>query len=196
LEITKKRLADYIEKAKQGNQVSFNFLLGYYWSDVYNFQLKRTRNEIDAEDITIQSFSKAFNKIHTFKDAYVFKTWLITISRNIHIDFLRKKKTSINTNTNEEQEVEAYQIVDQNPTPEAKIITKQKLDQLSQDLKQLKPKYREIILLRYFEDLSYKEISQRIGEPMSNVKVKLMRAMSWCVRFIFTSFSKPTTLPF
>ena len=184
MEITKKRLADYIEKAKEGNQVSFNFLLDYYWLDVYNFQLKRTGNEKDAEDITIQSFSRAFNKIHTFKNKYAFKTWLITISRNIHIDFLRKKQTSISIKTNSEQQVEAHRIVDDNPTPEDKIITKQKLDQLFQDLKQLKPNYREIIQLRYFEELTYKEISLHISEPMNNVKVKLLRAKKLLAKII------------
>ena len=106
-----------IQKAKEGNQVSFNFLLHHFWSDVYNYQLKRTKNENDAEDITIQSFSKAFDKINTFNEKYQFKTWLITISKNIHIDLIRKNKTSINLSTSQNQEAEAYKIIDDNPTP-------------------------------------------------------------------------------
>ena len=62
-----------------------------FWSDVYKYQLKRTKSENDAEDIAIQTFSKAFDKIHTFDEKYVFKTWLITISKNIHIDLFEKK---------------------------------------------------------------------------------------------------------
>ena len=176
LEITKEILIANIQKAKEGNQVSFNFLLHYFWSDVYNYQLKRTKNENDAEDITIQSFSKAFDKINTFNEKYQFKTWLITISKNIHIDFIRKNKTSINLSSSQNQEAEAYKIIDDNPTPEDKIIMEQNLTKLLLDIKQLKPKYQEVIHLRYFKELSYKEISREINEPMNNVKIKLLRA--------------------
>ena len=176
MEITEEILNNHIKAAKEGNQISFNFLLDYFWSDVYKYQLKRTNNDNDAEDITIQSFSKAFDKIDTFDNKYKFKTWLITISKNIHIDLVRKNKASINLETTKEQEAEAYAVADDNPTPEDKIITEQNLTKLLRDIKQLKPKYQQVIQLRYFQELSYKEISEQIDEPMNNVKVKLLRA--------------------
>jgi len=176
LEITEEILSNHIRKAKEGNQISFNFLLDHFWSDVYKYQLKRTNNDNDAEDITIQSFSKAFDKIDTFDESYKFKTWLITISKNIHIDMIRKSKASINTETTKEQEAEVYAVIDDNPTPEDKIITEQNLAKLLRDIKLLKPKYQQVIHLRYFQELSYKEIAQQIDEPMNNVKVKLLRA--------------------
>ena len=67
-------------------------------------------------------------------------------------------------------------VVDESPTPEDKIITEQNLAKLLRDIKQLKPKYQEVIQLRYFQELSYKEIAEQINEPMNNVKVKLLRA--------------------
>lgn len=85
-------VTDIIIKAKAGNQIAFSRLLDRFWNDVYGFQLKRTENENDAEDITIQTFSKAFDKINTYDDRFGFKTWLITISKNIHIDLVRKRK--------------------------------------------------------------------------------------------------------
>jgi RNA polymerase sigma-70 factor (ECF subfamily) len=176
LEISDQKLVINISKAKNGNQSAFRYLLGKYWSDVYNYQLKRTKSENDAEDITIQTFSKAFDKINTFDEQYVFKTWLITISKNVHIDLLRKKNISIAADTSKEQEEKAYLVVDESPTPEDKIITEQNLAKLLKDIKQLKPKYQEVIQLRYFQELSYKEISSQINEPMNNVKVKLLRA--------------------
>jgi RNA polymerase sigma-70 factor (ECF subfamily) len=175
LEITDK-IQFNITKAKEGNQTAFRFLLDTFWGDVYNYQLKRTKSENDAEDITIQTFSKAFDKINTFNDAYVFKTWLIAISKNVHIDLLRKKKVSISTETTKEQEEKIYLVVDENPTPEDKIIREQNLAKLLRDIKQLKPKYQEVIQLRYFQELSYKEIATQINEPINNVKVKLLRA--------------------
>ncbi len=176
MEIEKTKLNINISKAKKGSQSAFRFLLDTFWADVYNYQLKRTKSENDAEDIAIQTFSKAFDKIKTFDEKYTFKTWLITISKNVHIDLLRKKNSSISAETTIEQEEKVYLVVDDNPTPEDKIIREQNLAKLLKDIKQLKPKYQEVIQLRYFQELSYKEISVQIKEPMNNVKVKLLRA--------------------
>lgn len=176
MEINDKILELNISKAKEGNQAAFRYLLETYWPSVFNYQLKRTKSENDAEDIAIQTFSKAFDKINTFDETYVFKTWLITISKNVYIDILRKKNTSISFETTKEQEEKVYLVADENPTPEDKIIGEQNLAKLLKDIKKLKPKYQEVIQLRYFQELSYKEISKHINEPMSNVKVKLLRA--------------------
>jgi RNA polymerase sigma factor (sigma-70 family) len=176
LEINRTEIDINISKAKNDKQTAFKYLLDAFWTDVYLFQLKRNKNENDAEDITIQTFSKAFDKIDTYDEKYNFKTWLITISKNIHIDSLRKKNISIEADTSENQEDEVYQIVDESPTPEDKIITEQNLAKLLRDIKQIKPKYQEVIQLRYFQELSYKEISEQINEPINNVKVKLLRA--------------------
>ena len=169
-------LSEHIKNAKEGKQTSFNYLLDTFWNDVFNFQLKRTQNEYDAEDISIQSFSKAFDKINTFKEEYNFKTWLIQISKNIHIDLLRKKNASIISKTIAVVDDSVYKIIDDAPTPEDKLITEQNLAQLLQFIKLLKPHYQKVINLRYFQELSYKEISEVLEEPMSNVKVKLLRA--------------------
>ncbi len=165
-----------IKKAKQNNQLAFNYLLDTFWNDVYGFQLKRTENENDAEDITIQTFSRAFNKIHSYNENYKFKTWLITISKNIHVDFLRKKKTSISHEESDGSKDHFYDVIDESPTQEDRIITEQNLAKLLRDIKKLKPRYQEVINLRYFQELSYLEISNQLNEPMSNVKVKLLRA--------------------
>lgn len=165
-----------IKLAKQNDQKAFNFLLDTFWDDVYGFQLKRIENENDAEDITIQTFSKAFDKIDTYKEKYKFKTWLITISKNIHIDLIRKEKSSIAQQILNDDEDSVYQILDESPSPEDKLITEQNLAKLLRDIKKLKPHYQEVINLRYFQELSYKEISNKLEEPISNVKVKLLRA--------------------
>ena len=165
-----------IEKAKSNDQKAFSYLLDTFWNDVYGFQLKRTENENDAEDITIQTFSKAFDKIATYKEEYEFKTWLITISKNIHIDLLRKQKSSISNTKNERDNDEFYDIIDESPSPEDKLITEQNLAKLLRDIKKLKPHYQEVINLRYFQELSYQEISDQLKEPINNVKVKLLRA--------------------
>ncbi|CAM1333364.1 RNA polymerase sigma factor [Tenacibaculum aestuariivivum] len=176
MKIHNEKILLHIQKAKKGNQISFNFLLDTFWGDVYSYQLSKIKNDNDAEDITIRTFSKAFDKIDTFKDEYQFKTWLIAISKNVYIDFLRKKNRSILLDTSKEQEEAASRIIDNSPSPEDTIIKEQNLAKLLRDIKKLKPKYQEVINLRFFQELSYKEISENIGEPMNNVKIKLLRA--------------------
>ncbi len=165
-----------IIKAKNNDQKAFNFLLNQFWDSVYGFQLKRTENENQAEDITIRTFSKAFGKINTYNEDFKFETWLITISKNIHIDLLRKEKSSIRSKIFNTEDPSSYQILDETPSAEDKIITEQNLAKLLKDIKKLKPHYQEVINLRYFQELTYKEISEEINESINNVKVKLLRA--------------------
>ncbi len=166
----------YIEKAKKGDQVAFTFLLDHYWNEVYGFMLKRTENETDAEDIAIETFSKAFDKIATYNPEFQFNTWLIAIAKNVHIDLLRKKKTSLFVEITDKEDQQAYNVADSSPSAEDELITVQNLSQLLQFIKELKPHYQEVIQLRYFQEMSYQEIAEQLNEPLSNVKIKLLRA--------------------
>ena len=165
-----------IEKAKIGDQVAFTFLLDFYWNEVYGFMLKRTENETDAEDITIETFSKAFDKLANYNPEFQFNTWLIAIAKNVHIDILRKKKSSLFVEITDEEDYQAYNIADTTPSAEDELITEQNLSQLLQYIKELKPHYQEVIQLRYFQEMSYQEIANQLEEPLSNVKVKILRA--------------------
>ncbi|MCX7550760.1 RNA polymerase sigma factor [Xanthomarina sp. F2636L] len=169
-------IKEAIQKAKQNDQKAFNFLLDTYWDYVYGFQLKRIENENDAEDITIQTFSKAFDKIESFDEKYAFNTWLVAISKNIHIDLVRKEKRQPSNTISNDNEDSFYDILDESPSAEDKLITEQNLAKLLRDIKKLKPHYQEIINLRFFQELSYKDISKELNEPINNIKVKLLRA--------------------
>ena len=168
----KNTVLNQINLAKENNQNAFSFLLNFYWDDVYKFQLKRTNNEINAEDITIESFAKAFEKINTYNQKFVFKTWLITISKNLHIDQLRKNKNNFDLN----QLNENIQIKESSPSPEDNLINEQKLKSLKSKINKLKPHYKEVIELKCFNELSYKEISIKLNQPINNIKVKVLIA--------------------
>lgn len=176
MEVNSKRIQTNIEKAKKGDQVAFTFLLDYYWNEVYGFMLKRTENETDAEDIAIETFAKAFDKIAVYNPEYGFNTWLIAIAKNVHIDMLRKKKSSLFVEITDEEDQQAYTVADSTPTVEDQLIKDQNLSSLLDCIKQLKPQYQEVIQLRYFQELSYQEIAEQLNEPLNNVKIKLLRA--------------------
>ncbi|MDQ5928950.1 MAG: hypothetical protein QG594_728 [Bacteroidota bacterium] len=169
-------IKNQIEKAKNGDQAAYTFLLNLYWNEVYGFMLKRTENETTAEDITIETFSKAFDKIHTYNDDFQFNTWLISIAKNVHIDLLRKNKLSLFVEMTSNEDLKNQNIADTSPSAEDELITEQNLSRLLKMIKELKPQYQEVIQLRYFQEMSYQEIALAINEPLSNVKVKLLRA--------------------
>ena len=166
----------FIEKAKLGDQIAFTYLLDHYWNEVYGFMLKRTENETVAEDISIETFAKAFDKIASYNNEFQFNTWLIAIAKNVHIDLLRKKKSSHFIEITDEEDQQAYNVADSSPSAEDDLISEQNLSRLLQFIKELKPNYQEVIQMRYFQELTYQEIADKIGEPLSNVKIKLLRA--------------------
>ena len=178
---------DIIQKAKQNDQIAFNMLLDTFWNDIYGFLIKRLHNENDAEDITIETFSKAFEKIKTFDEKFKFKTWLITIAKNTHSDSLRKQKILISNQTSEEDQDRLHWIMDETPSVEDKLITEQNLAELLKDIKKLKLHYQQVINLRYFQELSYIEISKKINIPVNNVKIKLLRAKKLLAEIILSN---------
>lgn len=165
-----------IEKAQEQDQKAFNDLFNYHWSYVYNFQLKKTGNKNLAEEISIISFTRAFDRISTFNDQYEFKTWLLTISKNVYNDLLRKENSKKNLKLLSYPPDIQYFTKKDHPSPEEILITNENLESLLNKIKSLKQDYRKILQLRFFDGLSYKEISKKTDQPINTVKVKLLRA--------------------
>jgi RNA polymerase sigma-70 factor (ECF subfamily) len=177
-------IKEYILKAAKGDQTAYTFLLDFYWNDVYNFILHRTQNEIEAEDITIETFSKAFDKLLLYNPEFKFNTWLFTIAKNIHLDLVRKKKVYGYFISRSNNQLEVNRIIDETPTIEDNIIKEQNLKILKSYIKKLKPHYQEVINLKYFQEMSYLEISNQLGEPLNNIKIKLFRAKKLLLEII------------
>lgn len=181
-------VTEYIARARQGDQAAFTQLLDRYWPEVYNFMLKRSGNETDAEDITIETFSKAFEKLDQYNPQFQFNTWLIAIAKNVHVDMIRKRNATHALDLTDEDR-QARNIADSAPSAEDELIRQQHLAYLLQCIKQLKPHYQEVIQLRYFQELSYPEIADELREPLTNIKVKLLRAKKLLAEIIANSRS-------
>ena len=166
---------DLILKAKQNDQKAFNILFNKNWEYLYNFQLKRVGNNEIAEELSIRTFARAFDKLESFNAEYKFKTWLITISKNLHIDQLRKEKGKI-FKSEIINEASSNIFIDSSPSPEEEMIIDQNLDEILFTIKSLKNEYRQILQLRFFEDKSYKAISKILDQPLNTIKVKILRA--------------------
>ena len=167
---------ELIFQAKKNNQKAFQVLFDLNWEYLYNYQLKRIGNSQMAEEISIQTFTKAFDKLDSFDTKFTFKTWLITISKNLHVDQIRKEKFLKKIHSDHIDNSKSQMIIDSMPSPEEGMISAQNLDELLIKIKSLKKEYRRILQLRFFEDYSYKEISLELKQPLNTIKVKILRA--------------------
>jgi RNA polymerase sigma-70 factor (ECF subfamily) len=179
-----------IQKAITGDQKAYSQLLDRFWPEVYGYQLKRTRNENDAEDISIQTFARAFDKLDTYDPRYAFSTWLITISKNLHVDLLRKRKRNVLEQRENNSNEAMKRVLDESPSVEDQLIIEQNLKTLLENIKKLKTGYRQVLELRFFREMSYAEIARELDEPVGNVKVKLLRAKKLLASLISDSRDK------
>ncbi len=173
---------EVVLKACDGDQKAFAELLGHYRDSLYFLLLKMVKNKDDAEDLTIEAFGKAFKNIDLYTPNYAFSTWLFKIASNNAIDFIRsrksmKKHVSIDSGTDDDGEMMSpVSLASNTPDPEEDMISKQKGKQLRNIIKTLHPDYRKIIMLRYFDELSYTEIAEKLKLPIGTVKARLFRS--------------------
>ena len=169
-----------VEKAKNGDGKAFASLMNRYRDSIYYMLLKMVNNPIDAEDLTMEAFGKAFKNIDTYTPMYAFSTWLFMIATNNCIDFIRKRQTkpTIFGQMDEGLDTISISVASESPDPEEALINEQKLETLRKVISQLKQPYREIIELRYYKEYSYEEISEKLNIPLGTVKVQLHRAKS------------------
>ena len=179
-ELSEKAKADLIlvEDAKKGNEKAFAGLMNRYRDSIYFMLLKMVNNPIDAEDLTIEAFGKAFRSIDSYTPRFAFSTWLFMIATNNCIDFIKKKQSSpIPVNQDKDiMDTMTVNIQSDLPDPEEALINDQKIATLRKIVTQLKSPYREIIELRYYKEFSYEEISAELKIPIGTVKAQLYRA--------------------
>ncbi|APD07696.1 RNA polymerase sigma factor SigY [Flavobacteriaceae bacterium UJ101] len=161
---------ELVAQAKKGKPRAQNIILNTYWDNVYFYVFSKIKNENDAEDIAIQTFTKAFSKLKLYNPDFDFKTWLISISHNTMLDFLKKNKITLTSDMDF-----ALEIPIEEPSPEEELINKQKIIEIKRYVKQLKPNYRKVIQMRYLEEKTYKEIAEELNLSISNVKIQVLR---------------------
>ena len=162
------------------DQLAYAELMSRYRDSIYHTMFKMVHNHDDAEDLTIEAFGKAFRKLHTYTPNYAFSTWLFKIATNNGIDFLRKKRLKL-LSIDDPLEKEGEQDFSNNLKstaldPEERYIRQQRKLIMRDLLSKLSDKYRIMIELRFFEELSYQEIAEQLNLPIGTVKAQLFRA--------------------
>ncbi|EPR65146.1 RNA polymerase sigma factor [Cyclobacterium qasimii] len=178
-----KALEDFelIDKAvNDKDQQAYASLMKRYKKAVYFMILKMIRGTDDAEDLTMEAFAKAFKNLHKFKKDYTFSTWLFRIATNNTIDFIRKKKLKTmslnNTMTDDGGNAVNIDVEDDDNNPQDEFIKTQRKEMVRIFVDKLPAKYRKLVKLRYFDELSYDEIAVELDKPLGTVKAQLHRS--------------------
>ncbi|MBK9731995.1 MAG: sigma-70 family RNA polymerase sigma factor [Chitinophagaceae bacterium] len=171
---------ELVQMALDGDQKAYAALMTRYKDSIYFLLLKMVHNEDDANDLTIEAFGKAFSNLAKYTPDFAFSTWLYKIALNNCIDFIRKKKVEtlslFELNDNDQAENFRVDIQSTAPDPEESYIRKQRNKLLREVIEKISPKYRVLIELRYYDELSYDEIAEETGLPLGTVKAQLFRA--------------------
>lgn len=172
---------DLIDRAViEKDQQAYATLMKRYKKAVYFMILKMIRDTDDADDLTMEAFAKAFRNLERFKKDYTFSTWLFRIATNNTIDFIRKKKLKTmslnNTLSDDSGNSVNIDVEDDDNNPQDQYIRSQRIDMVRIFVDKLPAKYRKLVQLRYFDELSYEEIAQELDKPLGTVKAQLHRS--------------------
>ncbi len=168
-----------IQEISEGSQIAYRKIQEKYYKIVSALIRKMIQNEDDVEDLTQETFIKAFGNIDKFDASYNFSSWLFRIASNHCIDFLRKRRfqtVSIDQSVSNDEDEQYIEIKDDSYQPEINVLNQERITALYDAIEKLPDNYRLIIKLRHEEDMDYHQISQKLDLPLGTVKAHLFRA--------------------
>jgi len=186
LESRKQDLA-LISAAIDGDQLAFRELMKKYRDSIFNLIFRIIRDRTQVEDLTQETFVKAFASLRNFNREYAFSTWLYKIATNSSIDYIRKKKLhtlSINKPISHEDSDYSIELPDSTYEPDKVIIRSQKSVIIAEAIAQLPPKYRKVIVMRHTEERDYAEIAKMLKIPIGTVKAHIFRARELLYKYL------------
>lgn len=162
-----------------GDKKSLEILIGRYFKPIYNFIYHYVGDAPSAEDITQDVFVRVWRKIDKFDENKKFKTWLFSIAKNAAIDFLKKKKAvPFSELENEEGENAIIEnMTDPAPLPDELFARADLSKVISEALAELPPVDRSVLLLRHYNQFTFEEAAETLGEPLNTVKSRYRRAL-------------------
>ncbi|MFC0015722.1 MULTISPECIES: RNA polymerase sigma factor SigW [Allobacillus] len=167
-----------VKQVKKGNKDAFGIIIDTYEKRIYQHCYRLLGSFHEAEEVTQEAFVKAYTKIHTFKNKQSFAPWIYRIATNTAVDWMRKKKPlyildqpmAVGENITYLDHIE-----NTSETPQETVEQKENQDEMQQYLLQLPSKYRVVLVLRYMDEFSLKEISETLDLPTGTIKTHLHR---------------------
>jgi RNA polymerase sigma factor (sigma-70 family) len=172
-------ISQLIEQALAGEQKAYANIVDRFRDQIYHFIFRMVKDKAQADDLTQETFIKAFRALASFNSDYAFSTWLYKIAANNCIDYFRKKKlTTMSLDTPlkvKDGELQRdFPVEEQGP--ESELISKEQTSYIRIAIDTLPEKYKEAIMLRHSQDKSYEEIAEKLAIPLGTVKVRIFRA--------------------
>ncbi len=163
-----------------GDPTAYNELMKLYRDPLYFMLYEKVGDQELAKDLTIESLGKAFKKLHLYVPNYVFSTWLFTVARElIYKGNLSSDRSLVSIDKmmlDEDGKRTNFDLISDMLNPEQEMEKKQRIAILRQIVDQLKPKYRALVKLRYFKEMTYDEIATTLDIPIGTVKAQLHRS--------------------
>jgi RNA polymerase sigma-70 factor, ECF subfamily len=173
-----------IEQVKKGSQEAFSQLVDRHQTSVYSLCHRMTGDRAEAEDLAQESFFRAYKGLDSFRKGARLKPWLLKIAANACLDLLRKKKQ-------ETLSLDSLMIVEDGPFslredehPENAYLLEEARGNVQTALLHLPADYRIVLVLRYLEDLSYREVADTLGVTLSTVETRIYRAKKALARML------------
>lgn len=192
--LTREEESRIVQKVLKGDVNAFETLVLAYEKSVYNIALRMTGNSEDASDMTQEAFIKAYNSLQSFRGDSKFSVWIYRIATNVCLDFLRsrsrKPTVSLSVEDKDGDEVE-LDVADESQSPEQLLDRQMTRESVRRGLETLTPEYRQILLLREIQGLSYDEISQCLGLEVGTVKSRIFRARKKLCAFLIQDGNIP-----
>ncbi|MEG2772126.1 MAG: sigma-70 family RNA polymerase sigma factor [Alistipes sp.] len=171
---------DLVKLVLRGDDTAFTYLFNRYREAIYRLFVQRLGGGgvNDVDDLLQETFIKVYINIHRYSAEYTFGQWVYTIARNTFIDFVRKRQDDLSIDDHFSAPISSA------PTPEERIINRQQQVQIEGYHERLTPRYRMLIIMRFFDEYSYEEIAEKLTLPLGTVKTQIHRARERMCRFI------------
>ena len=173
---------DVIQHAREGRESAFRELIGRYERPVFSVIYRMVRDRELSEDLAQETFIKVLNALDKYNPQYKFSSWIFKIAHNTTVDHIRKKEVqtlsldgSPHARTQEQAEATSFTAVDTSQDPEQYTSSKQLGGEIEAAIGELRPEYREAILLWHIEGRPYDEIAEIMDLPLGTVKTYIHR---------------------
>ncbi|MCI0397634.1 MAG: sigma-70 family RNA polymerase sigma factor [Chloroflexi bacterium] len=168
-------------RAREGDHAAFGEVVRRHQQAVFNVAYRLLGNRRDAEDATQEAFLRAFRAFHTFDPARPLAPWLKRIAANVCLNWLETARVkpllvASDVARPDETTLDLEELAHSQPSPEQALAARETAGRVRAAILKLPPHYRVVIELRHFQDLSYDEMTQALGRPLSSVKSDLFRA--------------------
>lgn len=164
----------WIEAVKAGDTNAFQYLVEAHQTRVYNLALRMLGSEAEAQDAAQDAFVQAYTRLASYRSEWRFKTWIMTITSNLCIDRLRRRR--IEPTTFADQPDPEADFISHEPQPDVVAARNEQRDMVHQMLQALSAEDRSMVLMFYWGDMSYEEIAAAMRMTVNAVKSRLFRA--------------------